>query len=147
MLLDINNIRYVQVNFEFNITKYSTYNSNKLVEFLDEINPNKNSKEIVELINIQNSAILSEIDSDVKKRYQTLYNFLYLVSAFNSEKIIKSLEVNFNYITTKQLSEGQKKLILVRFITHLLADENSLLLFDEPDSHIHVSKKVSRIDK
>jgi energy-coupling factor transporter ATP-binding protein EcfA2 len=39
------------------------------------------------------------------------------------------------------LSEGEKKLILIECITKVLADKNSVLLFDEPDAHTHIARK------
>jgi energy-coupling factor transporter ATP-binding protein EcfA2 len=39
------------------------------------------------------------------------------------------------------LSEGEKKLILIECITNVLGDENSLILLDEPDAHTHIAMK------
>jgi len=59
-----------------------------------------------------------------------------------SYRLINSLELKFsNGTSTEDLSEGQKKQIIVKFITRILADENALVLLDEPDSQIHVTKK------
>jgi hypothetical protein len=139
-LLDISDLRYVNVKFGFDPNRYSNYGSNPVIGFLDEINPNRNFSETIDIITLQSNTVLST-EINLKKRYINLFNFLYVAYMPKDKKIITDIEVQFNDITTKQLSEGQKKLILVRFITHLLADENSFLLFDEPDSHIHVSRK------
>ncbi len=57
-------------------------------------------------------------------------------------KLITDLELKFeNGTTTKDLSEGQKKQILLKLALEVLADGNSLLLFDEPDAHIHIANK------
>lgn len=40
-----------------------------------------------------------------------------------------------------RLSEGEKRLILIRAILDIVANENSLILLDEPDSHIHEGRK------
>lgn len=57
-------------------------------------------------------------------------------------KLITDLELKFeNGTTTKDLSEGQKKQILLKLALEVLAGENSLLLFDEPDAHIHIANK------
>lgn len=139
-LLDISNLRYVNVKFEFDPDRYSNYGANPVIGFIDEINPNRYTSETIDIITLQLNNVLSQ-EQDLRKRYINLFNFLYVAYMPKDKKIITNIEVQFNDITTKQLSEGQKKLILVRFITHLLSDENSLLLFDEPDSHIHVSRK------
>ena len=39
------------------------------------------------------------------------------------------------------LSEGEKKLILIECITKILGDEKSLVLLDEPDAHTHIAMK------
>lgn len=62
-------------------------------------------------------------------------------------KLIDKMEVFFesdeneDSFSTEELSEGQKKQLLIKFATKILADENSILLLDEPDSHIHISNK------
>lgn len=44
-------------------------------------------------------------------------------------------------IEVEDLSEGERKYLLMRVILEVIGDENSLLLFDEPDAHIHISRK------
>lgn len=46
-----------------------------------------------------------------------------------------------NSFEASNLSEGQKKMILFKVILEFLGDENSLILFDEPDAFINESKK------
>ena len=57
------------------------------------------------------------------------------------KKIIKNIELIYNGISAKDLSEGEKKLILIRSVLSFVADENSLILFDEPDANIHEGRK------
>ena len=40
------------------------------------------------------------------------------------------------------LSEGEKKMMVILFILESLSDERTLVLMDEPDSHIHISRKA-----
>lgn len=47
----------------------------------------------------------------------------------------------YNGFSAKDLSEGEKKLILIRSVLSFVADENSLILFDEPDANIHEGRK------
>ena len=44
------------------------------------------------------------------------------------------------------LSEGEKKMMVILFILEVLADERTLVLMDEPDSHIHISRKAELND-
>ena len=69
--------------------------------------------------------------------------FDYFVQAYmpKDKKVIKNIELIYNGFSAKDLSEGEKKLILIRSILSFVADENSLILFDEPDSNIHEGRK------
>lgn len=58
------------------------------------------------------------------------------------QQLISFIEIKFNDgITTDQLSEGEKKLILVKTVLEIISDENTLLLFDEPDANLHEGRK------
>lgn len=57
-------------------------------------------------------------------------------------KLIKNIEIKlFDKISVKSLSEGEKKLILLKVIFDVLSNENSVILLDEPDAHIHEDRK------
>lgn len=56
-----------------------------------------------------------------------------------ANKLIKDLQLHG--LDVKSLSEGEKKQILITFINEILADENSLVLFDEPDAHWHIERQ------
>ncbi len=44
------------------------------------------------------------------------------------------------------LSEGEKRLILLGYIYEALVDDRSVVLLDEPDAHVHESKKLDIFD-
>lgn len=57
--------------------------------------------------------------------------------------LIRSLEITFNGgVNAGLLSEGEKKLMVVLFMLEAIADEKSIMLLDEPDSHVHVARKA-----
>lgn len=57
--------------------------------------------------------------------------------------LIRSLTITYNgNIEAGYLSEGEKKMMVVLFILESLSDERTLVLMDEPDSHIHISRKA-----
>lgn len=59
-----------------------------------------------------------------------------------NEKIIKDIIIQIDDdITVEQLSEGEKKLILVKTVLEILSDEKTLVLMDEPDAHLHEGRK------
>lgn len=112
---------------------------------------------------IYESSDLLETIKDTEIRAIPFYDFTELVRDTNIElyrkltvsllpkennwKLIDKMEVFFegdeneDSFSTEELSEGQKKQLLIKFATKILADENSILLLDEPDSHIHISNK------
>lgn len=58
------------------------------------------------------------------------------------ELIRDNFVITFNSgIDTAYFSEGEKKMMVVLFMLEALSDERSLLLLDEPDSHIHIAQK------
>ena len=75
---------------------------------------------------------------------EALFMFNNLSSA---RSLISQLDITFNgTIDSEYLSEGEKKLMVVLFIIEVIADERSLVLLDEPDSHIHVARKPKLVD-
>lgn len=60
----------------------------------------------------------------------------------NNDKLINNIVLKLNNnITLFDLSEWQKKQLLIYFVTNLLVTNNSIILLDEPDSYIHVWNK------
>ena len=57
------------------------------------------------------------------------------------DKLISTISIKLGSIEFDSLSEGQKKMILIACITQILGDENSLVLLDEPDAHVHIENK------
>ena len=59
-----------------------------------------------------------------------------------ASQVIDTLNVSFNSgIESAFLSEGEKKMMVILFILEAISDEQTLVLMDEPDSHIHISRK------
>lgn len=89
----------------------------------------------------------------IKKRlsYMTEKEFfetMYAAVMPKNDKIIKDIKLDIvlnngedSNIGIDDLSEGERKYLLMRVILEVIGDENSLLLFDEPDAHIHISRK------
>ena len=107
---------------------------NPVTHFVLELNPDK--REII------------EIDLPTLKQRLNFVNeidiFRYLTAAFmpKEDKIIKKIEIKYNNgLEADGLSEGEKKLLLIFFMLEVISDNETLLLFDEPDSHVHVSRK------
>lgn len=90
-----------------------------------------------------------QVEEIEKAKY--IFNFLYLLSQPKKneknkiDKLIEEIRIVANIdgyqINFKDLSEGEKKLILIECITKVLGEKNSLILLDEPDAHTHIAMK------
>lgn len=75
--------------------------------------------------------------------------FFYLYFLFMPSKmpelsvknLITNITIKLGDLEFDALSEGEKKMILVACINYILGDENSLVLLDEPDAHVHIENK------
>ena len=124
-----------QIRFDFNLANQRSYALNPVVNFVRTLNPN-------------NDASISISLAELKTRLSYIGNetdfFNYLAAAFmpKDDKLVEGISVSFNgNLTTQSFSEGEKKLLLVKLILEVLGDENALILLDEPDAHIHISRK------
>lgn len=58
-----------------------------------------------------------------------------------ADRLIENIDIQVNGYNFDDLSEGEKKLILIECITKVLGDEDALVLLDEPDAHTHIAMK------
>ena len=78
-----------------------------------------------------------------------IFQFLYLLALPKKnkekrqtiDKLITDIDIEINGLNFDGLSEGEKKMILVTCITQILGNDNSLVLLDEPDAHVHIENK------
>ena len=105
---------------------------------------------------IKNSAVKSFIDR-LKKDYYThdeiktelkdeddLFLKLYIAHTDKNNKLIRNIEIEYNNgQVISDLSEGQKKQLLIKAALEFAGQEDTLYLLDEPDAHIHISNKKS----
>ncbi|HAY3508356.1 AAA family ATPase [Elizabethkingia anophelis] len=76
-----------------------------------------------------------------EKNCRKLFFLLFAVGMNKDKKLFTKIEIKNNQLGLKQLSEGEKRLILIKCILNVLANKNSIILLDEPDSHLHIVKK------
>lgn len=124
------------ISFEFNISKINkkknVVGTNILLNFLNVLNPTTTQNVTKSLSDLQ-ALFSSDYERDT---------FIKLTSC-SDVGYIKNIKIKFNTIlNTEDLSEGQKKQILIKAMLDFIANEHSLILLDEPDSHIHVINKV-----
>ena len=75
--------------------------------------------------------------------FEDIFNILLHASLLQRSKVFESITftINDENIGLNDLSEGEKKKLLIKATMDFVANENSLILLDEPDSHIHVEGK------
>lgn len=158
--LGINDITKVVLKFNFH---YFDAVNDLLKTFIDRINPEHKNKMEYSLEDLRNN-IFFDVLADEKGNKIVDENgdqlltetgitdsevFRNLTQAYmpKKEKILKDISIFLNEgITVQQLSEGEKKLILVKTVLEILSDEKTLILMDEPDAHLHEERKPSLIN-
>lgn len=153
--LGITSISTIELKFNF---KYFDDVNELLKTFINRINPDHKSKIERNLEDLRNSIFYSVLTDEngnilVDENENKLLAeigitdtevFQNLTQAYmpKNEKIIKDIIIQIDDdITVEQLSEGEKKLILVKTVLEILSDEKTLVLMDEPDAHLHEGRK------
>ncbi|MFA6103460.1 MAG: AAA family ATPase [Victivallaceae bacterium] len=124
-----------------NLDNLSDYTPNKVINFAKLLySISAEDKKYKDIRTVSLTELKSKIQ-DTHTEFFKLFSIALLPKEKNW-KLINKLAVIFdNGISAEELSEGEKKQILLKFITRIFADNNSILLFDEPDSHIHLHNK------
>lgn len=153
--LGIASISKIVLKFNF---KYFDDVNELLKTFINRINPDHKSKIECSLEDLRNNIFYSvlidengDILVDENENKLLVENgvtdtevFQNLTQAYmpKNEKIIRDIIIQIeDDVTVEQLSEGEKKLILVKTVLEILSDEKTLILMDEPDAHIHEGRK------
>ena len=126
-----------RIHFSINSENYANYNESPVLAFINLLN-------LTPDFSLENFKALIEehgISTDM------LFIYLYIAFAPKTKKVLDELTIYFNgELTTKDLSEGQKKLILIKAALEFAGAEDTLYLLDEPDAHIHVENKIKLAD-
>ncbi|MFL0183009.1 ATP-dependent nuclease, partial [Tenacibaculum maritimum] len=130
-VLHINEVNKIKFTFSSE-ERYNNYKDSLALEFVKAIN-HKEEYTLDELKDLLNEK--SYINDDV-------YSFLYILFTPEKAKIIENIEILFNdSLTIESLSEGEKKLLLLKAAFEFAVQEDSLFILDEPDAHIHINNK------
>lgn len=83
---------------------------------------------------------------DFKNQYSVKENqIFYLLNMLHAAGLLRQINIKMNkkdsteIIISTHLSEGEQQLITIKAISELLIEDNTLLLFDEPDTYSHPS--------
>ena len=136
----------VDVNFTVNIRKRAAFKKHPALSWFERIYSVGSAKISGNLISSTDIVLSGKVIPDEQKA-KYIFHYLYLLSQPEKrknnkiERLINDIEIDVKGIDFNDLSEGQKKLILIECITKVLGDENSLVLLDEPDAHTHIAMK------
>lgn len=133
----INIQRITTINFELAPKHLTKANSAK--QLIDAISPHGDksvSKTLDEMRNVIDSLGMSTM----KEVFMAMYVGLYSHGIRSIDIELESS--NGKLFKANLLSEGEKKLLSVFTMLEVLGDENSLMIYDEPDSQIHISRKA-----
>ncbi len=122
-----------KIVFQFNDNNLRKFQGNQIVHFVNNLKQIADEDGSMTLEQLKTVNVASE---------RQLFSFLAASYMPKDDKLISKITIHFNTnLVSELLSEGEKKLLLVKAVEEIVADENSLVLFDEPDSHIHISRK------
>lgn len=139
-IINVNEIR-----FKFFKDRYKNYNNSPALSFIKQID----SIDSYSLESFK-TALGGDFSSkdynsdDYFTGYDSTDVFQALYIAFTPEdkKIIDDIEITFNNdLNVSSLSEGQKKMLLIKATLEFASSEDTLILLDEPDAHIHINNK------
>ena len=123
-----------KISFEYNNTNIKKWDGTEIEGFIEKFK--KKSTYNIESFR----ATINEIN--FIDQPSTLFYCLCKCRTESDNQIIQRINIEFiNKGNIEGLSEGEKKLINANTIIHILSAPNSLCLFDEPDSHIHIARK------
>ena len=78
-----------------------------------------------------------------RDQYYVLYQMLAETGVYGLSIVDIELEMSpGQWMSIENLSEGEKHLLLLRCACEVLGIENSLVLLDEPDAHMHEGRKI-----
>lgn len=130
-----------EVEFVFDGRVRRKWQPSPVTVFVDQLNPKRSTKVKLTLAQLKSRVDYLGLETGSGQR-----TFLrYLAAAFlpKQDRLIKEINIKINGgIPASALSEGEKKQLLLRAVLDVISDEESLILLDEPDSHVHISRKA-----
>lgn len=131
-VLRINNLDKIKIKIDFIKRNYANYNDNYALRLVRDIDAKSEYtlKEFTKLINDKFYTPFS------------VFKYLYLAYTPKDAKIIDGIIIEFSEgLTVADLSEGEKKLLLIKGALEFAGQEDSIFILDEPDAHIHINNK------
>lgn len=135
---DDSDIDFIEIDYSND--NYDKNRNEILKVFVARINPEREDVCAYTLDELRNLLSNSVDNFDAEPR--EVFKMLMLAFMPKDLKLISGIRIILEDGEAVQFfSEGEKKLILIRTILEFVADENALLLLDEPDANIHEERK------
>ena len=127
----------VGISFSIDLPK----GKNVVIDFVNKLYLEQNAQSVDGYVSVEyiRSMEVNFEKLSVKDIFYYLFMSYVPKEIQGANKLIKDLQLHG--LDIKSLSEGEKKQILITFINEILADENSLVLLDEPDAHWHIERQ------
>lgn len=137
----------IEIDFTIDDTRRTAFRQHSALNWFDRICSNGKTRVNGNLLFSTDIMLAGKTVPNTEKA-KTVFSFLYLLSQAekkakknNIQRLIIYIKIKVNGICLDDLSECEKKLILIECITKVLGDKKSLLLLDEPDAHTHIAMK------
>jgi ABC-type cobalamin/Fe3+-siderophores transport system ATPase subunit len=131
-VLKITKTDKIKIKIDFIKRNYANYNDNQALRLVRDIDS-------------KSEYTLAEFKKLLNDKFYTPFNvfkYLYLAYTPKDAKIIDGIIIEFSDgLTVSDLSEGEKKLLLIKGALEFAGQEDSIFILDEPDSHIHINNK------
>lgn len=154
-ILSINDIRSVDIHLEADEEKRAKFADHTACRWYDYIKRLQDEDER----HMVNANVIATTDmmtygAPSAQAPDYIFQFLFLLALpeKNAEKgqtvdkLITDISITIDGVSFNNLSEGEKKMILIECITQVLGNENSLVLLDEPDAHVHIDNKKKLLE-
>lgn len=148
-----NDITEISIKFAVDPAKRAMFVDHSACRWYDAISQNVDENGEINA-NIFASTDMTTYGAPDQYAPNYVFQFLYLLSLPEKnkakkqtiDKLINNISININGVDFGDLSEGEKKMILIECITQILGDGNSLVLLDEPDAHTHIARKKELLE-
>lgn len=137
---------FEKVIFKFDVSKIANSKDARLTKFIEKVNENYHYQITMSL----NESVIEDYKCHWSSK--EIFDILNNACMAKNNRLITSIEMFFNFnneaknLTIEDLSEGQNKKLLLKSIFDFIAFENTILLLDEPDAHLHEIAKNSLYD-
>ena len=131
-VLKIKDVERTKIKIDFIKRNYTNYNDNQALRLVRDID-SKSEYTLTEFKKMLNDKLYTPFN---------VFKYLYLAYTPKEAKIIDGIIIEFSDgLTVSDLSEGEKKLLLIKGALEFAGQEDSIFILDEPDSHIHINNK------